>query len=88
MLFTICFELCNTCDNGGNGFENNFTSCIIGLILMPGKIPPTNCVYNCKYYFYYSDYDQYICTDNGQCPQEISLLITPKNKCVNEWIMI
>ena len=81
--FKLCHELCNSCDNGGNGDKNNCTSCISGYILKPDTIPPTNCVYNCKYYFYYSHYDQYRCTDNGQCPKETNLLVRPKNKCVN-----
>ena len=81
--FKVCYELCQTCDNGGNGIENNCTSCISGYMLKPETIPPTNCVYECKYYYYYSDFDQYRCTDNGQCPEERNLLVRTKSKCIN-----
>ena len=26
--YKLCYEFCNTCENGGNGIENNCTSCI------------------------------------------------------------
>ena len=81
--FKLCYDLCNTCDNGGNGIENNCTSCIDGYILKPDTIIPTNCVIKCKYYFYYSSFGQYRCTDNGQCPLDNNLLIRPKSKCIN-----
>ena len=80
--YNLCYELCNTCDNSGNSTENNCTSCIAGYILNPDKISPTNCVYNCTYYYYYK-YGQYRCTDKGQCPFDNNLLIRPKKKCVN-----
>ena len=80
--YNLCYELCNTCDHGGNITENNCTSCISGYILNPDKNSPTNCVYNCEYYYYYK-FGQYRCTDKGQCPFDKNLLIRPKNKCVN-----
>ena len=83
MSLLICYELCNTCENGGNGIENNCTSCISGLILKPDSIPPTNCVLDCKYFYYYTSFDQYRCTENGQCPADNNLLIRPRTKCIN-----
>ena len=81
--YKLCYELCKTCDNGGNGIENNCTSCISGLILNPDLIPPTNCVLDCNYYYYYTSFGQYRCTQNGQCPADNNLLVRPKTKCVN-----
>ena len=80
--YNLCYDLCNTCDDGGNVTEHNCTSCISGYILNPDKNIPTNCVYSCTYYYYYK-YGQYRCTDEGQCPLDNNLLIRPKNKCVN-----
>ena len=80
--YKLCYELCSTCDNGGNGIENNCTSCISGLILKPDSIPPSNCVLNCSYY-YYTSFGQYRCTENGQCPVDNNLLVRSKTKCVN-----
>ena len=81
--FNLCYELCNTCDNGGNQNENNCTSCISGYMLNPDINYSTNCIYNCSYYYYYNIFDQYRCTDNVQCPLDYSLLIRDKKKCVS-----
>ena len=42
----------------------------------------TNCIALCSYYYYIS-YGQYKCTILPQCPDEYSLLIRDKRKCVN-----
>ena len=44
----------------------------------------SNCVEKCKYLYYYNSFGQYSCTENEQCPQDASLLVRPKNKCVNK----
>ena len=38
---------------------------------------------DCEYYYYFSDFGQYRCTIDGQCPLDSNLLIRPKNECVN-----
>ena len=38
---------------------------------------------DCNYYYYYTSFDQYRCTENGQCPADNSLLVRPKTKCIN-----
>jgi hypothetical protein len=81
--YRLCYELCNTCDFGGNGIENNCTSCIFGFRLKPDITPPTNCVLNCTHYFYYTSFGQYRCTNVLQCPFDNNLLVRPKNKCIN-----
>ena len=81
--YNLCFELCKTCDNGGNRNENNCTSCISGYMLSTDLMSSSNCIYNCSFYYYYNIFDQYRCTDNGQCPLDNSLLVRPKRKCVN-----
>ena len=60
--FRVCYELCNTCENGGNVLENNCTSCIYGYRLRSDSVIPNNCILNCQHYNYYSNFDQYRCT--------------------------
>ena len=81
--FRLCYELCNTCENGGNAFENNCTSCIFGYKIKNNSVLPNNCILDCEYYYYFSDFGQYRCTIDGQCPLDSNLLIRPKNECVN-----
>ena len=81
--YKLCYKLCNTCNNTGNSLENNCTSCIFGYKLESNIISPTNCINDCIYYSYYTFFEQYRCTQNGQCPLENNILIRPKRKCVS-----
>ena len=81
--YNLCYELCNTCDNGGNQNENNCTSCISGYMLNPDIISSKNCIYKCSFYYYYNSFSQLRCINSGQCPLDNSLLVRPKKKCVN-----
>ena len=81
--FNLCYELCNTCENGGNYFEHNCTSCIFGYKLESNTVKPSNCILDCAYYYYYTIFGQYRCTTNWQCPLENNLLIRPNRRCVN-----
>jgi hypothetical protein len=41
-------------------------------------------VVDCTNYYYYNSFDQYKCTQLPQCPDEFSLLVKEKRKCVND----
>jgi hypothetical protein len=76
-----CYMSCSTCDYGGNGIQNNCTSCATDYIKEPGN--NTNCVIRCKNLYYYTSYGQYKCSSNMQCPEDKNLIIRNKNKCVD-----
>jgi hypothetical protein len=76
-----CYMSCSTCDYGGNGIQNNCTSCATDYIKEPGN--NTNCVIRCKNLYYYTSYGQYKCSSNMQCPEDKNLIIRAKNKCVD-----
>ena len=42
-----------------------------------------NCVTKCPYFFYYTYYGQYKCTQTSQCPDYYNLFIKEKGKCIN-----
>ena len=44
----------------------------------------TNCVEDCRYLYYYDLLNQYICTEDEQCPNDASLIVRSKDKCVNK----
>ena len=64
-------------------YINNCTSCKKNY--RPDSINPSNCVLQCKYY-YYIDMWEYLCTINNQCPIEANLLIKDKGKCIDNCI--
>ena len=81
--FEICFKNCKKCNNHGNKNENNCTLCAENYIFSPDIINSTNCVPKCNFYYYYSYFGIYSCTENFQCPREANLFIRKKNKCIN-----
>ena len=82
-----CFETCNTCNYGGNEEINNCTSCDVDGELRPEANGTTNCVKKCRYRYYITPYNQYKCSEVEQCPEEASLYIRSKNKCIENCIL-
>ena len=79
-----CYETCLTCQKGGNFQNNNCITCDVNYIKKPGLLNTSNCVTECFYYYYYSSYGQYKCTNRSKCPQEAPLLIKDLKKCTND----
>ena len=77
-----CYETCEECNFSGNSEIHNCTKCAPNFIFRPETPETTNCVAECKYFYYYTSYDQYKCSEINQCPEEQNLLIKTKNKCV------
>ena len=80
-----CFSTCGTCEYGGDGNENNCTTCAPNYMEEPEvqhSKNSTNCVVECKHFYYYTSYGQYKCSSIPQCPEETNLLIRKKKKCV------
>jgi len=78
-----CYETCLTCNEGGNSEIHNCLSCDANLRKEPDK-NSTNCITECSYYYYYSPYGQYKCTNNSICPDEANLYIKDLKKCTND----
>ena len=81
--YESCFYTCATCDHGGDGDENNCTSCEINHVKKPDFPNSTNCVIKCLYYYYYTIFDQYKCTPSAECPKDYNLMIKEKKKCID-----
>ena len=77
-----CYLSCATCEYGGDGNQNNCTSCAVDYMFEPVE-NSTNCVASCKNFYYYTSYGQYKCSSNPQCPEETNLLIRKRKKCVD-----
>ena len=81
--YEFCYKTCGTCNKGGNLIENNCLTCAFNYIKEPEK-NSSNCVEGCNYFYYYNSLDQYSCTEDEQCPEEASLKINTKRKCINK----
>ena len=78
-----CYYTFATCDYGGDGVENNCTSCELNYINKPDFYNSTNCVLKCLYFYYYTIFAQYKCTPSAQCPKDYNLMIKEKRKCID-----
>ena len=81
--YKLCYSNCKTCNYGGDGNNNNCTSCRNNQILKPDILNSSNCVIQCEYFYYYQN-TQYKCTSNQQCPENYPLEIKEKNKCIDK----
>ena len=82
--FNPCYESCATCDYSGNSRENNCTSCEINYTFKPDFKDSTNCVTECLFSYYYSNFGQYRCTASSQCPDGYNFFIQDKGKCIDK----
>jgi hypothetical protein len=78
-----CFETCLTCEKGGNEYINNCILCDYKHIKRPESIGTTNCVPECPFGYYFTNYGQYKCRDKNQCPEEAKLYIKDLKKCTD-----
>ena len=76
-----CYWTCGSCQFGGDGFQNNCTSCAMDYTDDPEM--EGNCVVLCKNFYYYTLYNQYKCSSSPQCPEEKNLLIRKRRKCID-----
>ena len=74
-----CYETCLTCEKEGNEYNHNCIKCATNHINRPDN--PTYCVTKCTYYYYYTSYGQYKCSNSSGCPEEANLYIKEINKC-------
>ena len=79
-----CYETCLTCNEGGNGENNNCLTCEINYIKKPEFPESNNCVTECFYSYYYTSFGQYKCTNSSSCPEEANLYIKEMKKCTSD----
>ena len=82
--YKLCYETCHTCERGGTPEENNCLTCASNHIKKPGYPDSTNCVTECSYSYYYTQYGYYRCSNSSNCPDEANLYIRELKKCTND----
>ena len=81
-VFEPCFYTCGTCKELGNQNDHKCLSCANNYRINPYK--NNSCVMECKYFFYFSNFGEYKCTTDNQCPEEANILIKSLSKCTND----
>ena len=80
--FIPCYETCTRCNGPGNEDNNNCLECAVHYRKSPKF--DTDCVASCTYFYYYTFYGQYKCTEGSNCPEEAPLYIFEKKKCIDD----
>ena len=81
-IYKICYENCKRCNGEGNDINNNCIECKDGFILLKEPTKFNNC-FNCKYYYYIEESDNYYCTKDNNCIPNYKKYIPDKKKCIN-----
>ena len=83
-IFYNCFMLCASCSKGGDIFDHNCDECKSNYIFLNETDKNGNCYKKCDNYYYFDKNNQYLCTDEKECPPSRRLLIKEKRKCIDE----
>ena len=83
-IFNLCYETCKTCEISGDPANHNCLTCDADHIQIPNNYPLNNCITECKYYYYYTYFGQYKCTDYPKCPDIAKFFIKDKKKCIDD----
>ena len=81
--YKLCYFSCKSCNSGGDGEQNNCTSCKNNQILKPDIPNSTNCVTKCEYLYFYQN-NNYKCTKTDICPDGYEIEIKEKKKCIDK----
>ena len=82
-VYKLCYFSCQSCNYGGDGYQNNCTSCKNNQILKPDIPNSTNCVTKCEYLYFYQN-SNYKCTKIDICPDGYEIEIKEKKKCIDK----
>ena len=83
-VFRECYNTCKTCNKEGNKTNNNCIECKDGFMFLNNSLNETNCYEISQYYYYFNEYNKYVCTEEKECPLNFNKLIKDKNKCIND----
>ena len=81
-IYKKCYETCKNCYGEGNKMDNKCSLCINNYDFID-ELKNNNCYERCRYFYYFDELNNYMCTLNETC-QENYKLINEKNKCINE----
>ena len=83
-IYKPCHYNCLNCYGEGDENNNNCIECRLNFTKLNEPNKENNCI-SCQYNYYIID-NNYICTDNINCPEGYNKLIKEKNKCIDNCI--
>ena len=78
LIYKKCFENCLFCHGEGNEKDNNCSICKKNYLFINDSVYKNNCYKKCENYYYFTESNDYICTEN--CSGIYDKLIPEKNK--------
>ena len=81
-IYKPCYETCSECTSAGNEYDHKCTKCAEHYITSP-KVS-TDCITSCTYFYYFTEFDQYKCTTDNNCPEDSSIYIYELKKCTDD----
>ena len=82
LIYRPCYETCASCQGSGNENNNNCIKCAIHY--RPSPKNSNDCVVTCTFFYYYTFYGQYKCSEGTNCPEEAPLYIFEEKKCTDD----
>ena len=83
-FYKPCYDSCKKCSEYGDYKNNNCSECKLNYTFKYDFINNSNCYINCHFNYYFDNENNYICTDNEQCPDEYNKFIEEKKRCIDE----
>ena len=85
LVYRKCYETCKFCEGKGDEDNNKCTECITDYKFLNDFENDKNCYPECSPKYYYFDGSRkYHCTDSNTCPDEYSILISQKGRCIDK----
>ena len=84
-IYKKCYDKCKKCSQLGDDTNNQCNECKDGYKFITDTYANSkNCYSICNYNYYFTGYNQYVCTNSNECPSPYNKLISDKKKCIDD----
>ena len=84
-IYKKCYDKCKKCSQLGDDTNNQCDECKDGYKFITDTYANSkNCYSICNYNYYFTGYNQYVCTNSNECPSPYNKLISDKKKCIDD----
>ena len=83
-FYRECYKSCKFCYGPGDEKVHNCIECKANFLLVNDLVNNTNCYEKCQYNYYFNEIDNYLCTENNNCPDNYPKLVIDKMKCIDK----
>ena len=83
-IYKACYKFCKKCYGPGNIENNNCKECIESMKFIYEPFSQKNCFPKCDNYYFINPEQNYLCTNDSQCPLDYPKLVPEKEKCIDK----